>query len=136
MKKQKVLYQEYLMVSLTCVIYLKSRCKSIFVVLQYLYMDTFSKAIYNSFKLIGLYPSCHISYLFIPRPGLFNNGVRTYGVYLSKGETLYEVFILLVCLNLLHIDDGCIPPHLMQECLSKQLAFKHPFIKLLITCRW
>jgi hypothetical protein len=29
---------------------------------------------------------------------------------------LYEVFILLVCLHLLHIADGCIPPHLIQEC--------------------
>jgi hypothetical protein len=24
-------------------------------------------------KLIGLYPNCHIAYLFKPRPGLFNN---------------------------------------------------------------
>ena len=51
----------------------------------------FSKAIYNSFKLIVLYPYCHISYLFKPRPGLFNNGVRTYGEYLLKGEAVHEV---------------------------------------------
>jgi hypothetical protein len=37
-------------------------------------------------------------------PGLFNNGVWTYGEYLFKGEALYEVFILLACLNLLYID--------------------------------
>jgi hypothetical protein len=36
-------------------------------------------------------------------PGLFNNGVWTYGEYLLKGEALYEVFILLVCLKLLYI---------------------------------
>ena len=46
---------------------------------------------YNSFKLIGLYPNCHISYLFKPRSGLFNNGVRTYDEYLLKGEVLFEV---------------------------------------------
>ena len=51
----------------------------------------FSKAIYNSFKLIGLYPNCHITYLFKPRPGLFNNGVRTYSEYVLKGEAVNEV---------------------------------------------
>ena len=60
-------------------------------------------------------------------PGLFNNGVQTSGEYLLKGEALYEVFILLVCLHLLEIADGCIPLHLMQECLNKQLVLKHPF---------
>jgi hypothetical protein len=30
-------------------------------------------------------------------------------------------------LHLLHIADGCIPPHFMQEWLNKQLALKHPF---------
>ena len=67
----------------------------------------FSRAIYNSYKLIGLYPNCHISYLFKLRSaiediiyllkfhGLFNNGVRTYGEYLLKGEALYEAFILV-----------------------------------------
>jgi hypothetical protein len=53
----------------------------------------------KSFKLIGLYPNCHISYIFKPRSGLFNNGVRTYGEYLVKCEASHEVFILLVCLN-------------------------------------
>lgn len=42
---------------------------------------------------------------YINFPGLFNNGVHTYGKYLLKGEALYEVFILLVGLNLLHITD-------------------------------
>jgi hypothetical protein len=42
--------------------------------------------------------------------------VHTSGEYLLKGEALYEVFILLVCLHMLKIADGCIPPHLMQEC--------------------
>jgi hypothetical protein len=37
---------------------------------------------------------------------------------------LYDVFILLFCLNLLHIADGCIPPHFMQECLCKPLVLK------------
>jgi hypothetical protein len=74
----------------------------------------FSKAIYNSFKLIGLYPNCHISYTFKPRPGLFNKGVRTYVAYLVNCEALHKVFILLVCLDLLHIADGCIPLHFMQ----------------------
>ena len=56
------------------------------------FIGYFSKAIYNSFKLIGLYPNCHISYILKPRPGLFNNnGVRTYGEYLLKGEALYAV---------------------------------------------
>jgi hypothetical protein len=38
-------------------------------------------------------------------PALFNNGVRTYGEYLLKGEALHEVFILLVKL-------GCSPINL------------------------
>jgi len=63
-------------------------------------------------------------------PGLFNNGVRTYGEYILKGEALYEVFILLVCLNLLHIADGCIPPHFIQEYFYKQLVLKYLFLKL------
>jgi hypothetical protein len=73
-----------------------------------------------------------MSYLFKPRPGLFNNGVRTYGEYLLKGEVLYVhvVFILLVSLNLLHIADGCIPLHFMQDILSKQLVLKHSSFKL------
>jgi hypothetical protein len=50
-----------------------------------------SKAIYNSSKLIGLYPNCHIAYLFKHRPGLFNNGVRTYSEYVLKGEAVHEV---------------------------------------------
>jgi hypothetical protein len=37
------------------------------------FIGYFSKAIYNSFKLIGLYPNCHIAYLFKHRRGLFNN---------------------------------------------------------------
>jgi hypothetical protein len=56
-------------------------------------MRYFSKAIYNSFKLIGRYPNCHISYTFKPRPGLFNKGVRTYGEYLVKCEALHVIFI-------------------------------------------
>jgi hypothetical protein len=58
-------------------------------------------------------------------PGLFNNGARTYGDYLLKGEALYEVFILLVSLNLLHIAD-------VEECLSKQLDLKHHFLRLIL----
>jgi hypothetical protein len=81
-------------------------------------------------KLIGLYPNCHILYIFKPQPGLFNNGVRIYREYLLKGDDLYDVCILLICLNLLHIADGCIPPHFMQECLSRQLALKYPILKL------
>ena len=57
-------------------------------------------------------------------PGLFNNGARTYDVYLLKGEALYEVFILLVFLNLLHIAD-------VEECLSTQLDLKHHFLRLI-----
>ena len=56
--------------------------------------------------------------------------MRIYREYLLKGNDLYDVFILLVCLNLLHIADGCIPPHFMQECLSRQLALKYPILKL------
>jgi hypothetical protein len=37
--------------------------------------------------------------------------VCEHGEYLLKGEALYEVAILLFCLNLLHIADGCITPH-------------------------
>ena len=55
------------------------------------FIGYFFKAIYNSFKLIGLYPNCHIAYLFKPRPGLFNNGVRTYSEYVLKGEAVHEV---------------------------------------------
>ena len=55
------------------------------------FIGYFSKAIYNSFKLIRLYPNCHIAYLFKPRPGLFNNGVRTYSEYVLKGEAVHEV---------------------------------------------
>jgi hypothetical protein len=51
-------------------------------------------------------------------PALFNNGVRTYEEYLLRGEALYEVFILLFGLNLLHIADGCRHPHVMQECFN------------------
>ena len=51
-------------------------------------------------------------------PGLFNNGMRIYGECILKGEALYEVFTLLVSLNLLHIADGCIFPHFMQENIS------------------
>ena len=50
-----------------------------------------SKAIYNSFKLIGLYPNCHIAYLFKHRRGLFNNGVRIYSACVLKGEAVHEV---------------------------------------------
>jgi predicted Zn-dependent protease with MMP-like domain len=46
---------------------------------------------YNAFKLIGLYPNCHIAYLFKHRPGLFNNGVRTYSEYVLKGEAVHGV---------------------------------------------
>ena len=55
------------------------------------FIGYFSKAIYNSFKLIGLYPNCHIAYLFKPRPGLFSNGMRTYSEYVLKGEAVHEV---------------------------------------------
>ena len=55
------------------------------------FIGYFSKAIYNSFKLIGLYPNCHIAYLFKPRPGLCNNGVRTYSEYVLKVEAVHEV---------------------------------------------
>ena len=107
---------------------LKPDVNSFLVVLQYHYVDICSKAIYTSLKLIGLY--CHILYIFKPWPGLFNNGVPIYREYLLKGEALHDVFILLVCLNVLHIADGCIPSHFMQECLSKQLVLKYPFLKL------
>jgi hypothetical protein len=85
---------------------LKPDANSFLVVLQYLYVDICSKAIYTSLKLIGLY--CHILYIFKHWPGLFNNGVPIYREYLLKGEALYDVFILLVCLNVLHIADGCL----------------------------
>ena len=103
-----------------------------FVALQYLYVNIFSKALYNSLKLIGLYPNCHILYIFKPQPGLFNNGVRIYREYLLKGEDLYDVFILLVCLNLLHIADGCIHPHFMQECLSRHFGFEISYFEIKI----
>jgi hypothetical protein len=33
----------------------------------------------------------HIAYPFKHRPGLFNNGVRTYSEYVLKGEAVHEV---------------------------------------------
>jgi hypothetical protein len=57
--------------------------------------------------------------------------VCEHGEYLLKGEALYEVAILLFCLNLLHIADGCITPHFMQEFISKQLVLKHRLFKKL-----
>ena len=55
------------------------------------FIGYFSKAIYNSFKIIGLYPNCHIAYLFKPRPGLFSNGMWIYSEYVLKGEAVHEI---------------------------------------------
>jgi hypothetical protein len=51
----------------------------------------FSRAIYNSFKLIELYPNCHISYLFKLRSAIEGNNL----VVKNSSINLNELYIAL-----------------------------------------
>jgi hypothetical protein len=58
--------------------------------------------------------------------------IQTLGEHVKIGSIhIKSAFRLFPCYpNVLHIADGCIPSHFMQECLSKQLVLKYPFLKL------